>query len=361
MSAKKTALYEIHKKLNARIVEFAGYLMPIQYKGIMDEHRRVRQTVGIFDVSHMGEFIISGEKSLDFLQLVTINDVARLDVFQVQYSAMCYENGGIVDDLLVYRFPDHYMTVVNASNLEKDFRWMQSHLIPGVELKNASDDFTLLAVQGPDSVATLQKLTPVDLSAIEYYWMKQEKLADVEAIISRTGYTGEPGFEIGFAPEYSEKVWNAIMDAGQEFQIEPVGLGARDTLRLEMKYCLYGNDIDQTTHPLEAGLGWITRLKKGQFIGRDAILNAKEKGLTRKLVGIELEGKAIPRHGYEIYKDEQQVGVITSGTFSPMLEKGIAIGYLAVEYTEPGTDIDIMIRNRKVPATVVKTPFYKHQ
>ena len=358
MEPKKLALYEIHKNLGAKIVEFAGYLMPIQYKGIMEEHRKVRTSVGVFDVSHMGEFIIKGENVLDYLQLLTINNIAKLETYQVQYSAMCYETGGLIDDLLVYRLPHHFMMVVNASNIVKDFQWMSSHLPSKVELTNATDEYTLLAIQGPHAEATLQKLTDIDLSKINYYWMMQGKLAGVDVFISRTGYTGEPGFEVGFAPRYSEKVWNAIMDSGKEFDIEPIGLGARDTLRLEMKYCLYGNDIDQTTNPLEAGLGWITKLKKGHFIGRDVLLKIKQKGLTRKLVGLELAGRAIPRHGYNIYKNEQKIGVITSGTFSPMLEKSIAMGYVGIEHSEIGTALDVAIRNKMVPGVVVKTPFY---
>lgn len=360
MEAKKLALYETHKSLGAKIVEFAGYLMPIQYKGILEEHRKVRTSVGIFDVSHMGEFIIKGDNALDFLQLLTINNVAQLATYQVQYSAMCYENGGIVDDLLVYRLPKHFMMVVNAANIEKDFQWINSHLIPGIECVNATDDYTLLAVQGPKAEATLQKSTNIDLSKIKYYWMTEGKFAGVDVFISRTGYTGEPGFELGFAPEYSEEIWNVIMESGKEFDIEPIGLGARDTLRLEMKYCLYDNDIDQTTNPLEAGLGWITKLKKGHFIGRDALVKTKQAGLTRRLIGLELEGKAIPRHGYKIYKNEQEIGRITSGTFSPMLEKGIAMGYVKSEYSEIGTHIEIAIRNKLAPVIVVKTPFYTH-
>jgi aminomethyltransferase len=359
VETQKTALYEIHRQLGAKLVDFAGYWMPIQYRGILDEHRRVRTTVGIFDVSHMGEFIIKGKAALDFLQRVTINDVSQLEVNQIQYSAMCYEDGGIVDDLLVYRLPDSYLTVVNASNLVKDFNWMQQHLIPGAVLENVSDDYSLLALQGRDAARVLQKLTPVDLSRLEYYWLAEAEVAGVPAFISRTGYTGELGYEIGFAPSASEKVWNAMLAAGQEFEIEPIGLGARDTLRLEMKYCLYGNDIDQTTNPLEAGLGWVTKLKKGDFIGRPALLAAKNAGLPRKLVSLVMEERAVPRHGYPVMKNGQEIGVVTSGTMSPMLGQGIAMAYVATEYSEIDSTVEIQIRNKAIPARVVKSPFYE--
>lgn len=358
MSTKKTGFYDIHRKLGAKIVEFAGYEMPIQYAGIIQEHKRVRKTVGLFDVSHMGEFFISGENALAFLQKVTINDVAALEVNQVQYSAMCYEDGGIVDDLLVYRLPQRYMVVVNAANLEKDWQWMQKNLLPGVQMTNSSDELSLLALQGPRAEATLSKLTDVDLAAIPFYWLRQGQVDGVEAIISRTGYTGEPGFEICFARKDSEKVWNAIMAAGEEFDIEPVGLGCRDTLRLEMKYCLYGNDIDQTTNPIEAGLAWITKIDKGDFIGREAIRQAKEEGVSRKLVAFELDGKGFPRHGYKIFKGSE-IGHVTSGTFSPMLEKGIGMGYVASHAAKIGTPIDIEIRGKRTPAVIIKPPFYK--
>lgn len=359
MSIKKTAFYDIHKDLDAKLVEFAGYYMPIQYSGIMSEHKHIRASVGLFDVSHMGEFFVTGDRALDFLQKLTINDVSKLEINQVQYSAMCYEDGGIVDDLLVYRFPDKYMMVVNASNIDKDFSWAQKHLLPGVELINKSDETSLLALQGPLAEATLKKITNVDLATLPYYWMAEGKVANVDMIISRTGYTGEPGFELYFPNQFATKVWSSIFDAGKEFDIAPVGLGARDTLRLEMKYCLYGNDIDQTTNPVEAGLGWITKVNKGDFLGRDHIVAAKENGPTRRLVGFEVEGKAFPRHGYKIYSQEVEIGQVTSGTFSPMLEKGIGMGYVEKAYSKIDTHIEILIRNLKVPATIVRPPFYK--
>jgi len=359
LEIKKTGFYSIHQALGAKIVEFAGYYMPVQYKGIMDEHRRVRTTVGMFDVSHMGEFELTGKHAESYLQKMTINDVSKLQDFQVQYSAMCYEDGGIVDDLLVYRYPNRFMMVVNASNIDKDFQWMQQHLDKDVTLINRTDEFSLLAIQGRNAQEVLQKLTKVDLSSIKYYYFVSGKLADVDMMIARTGYTGEDGFEIMFDKKYSEKIWQAIMDAGKPFDIEPIGLGARDTLRLEVKYCLYGNDIDNTTNPLEAGLGWITKLDTDDFIGRAAILKAKENGLTRKLIGFELKEKAFPRHDYEIFKADSKIGYVTSGTFSPTLEKSLGLGYVGTEFSKIGTLFDISIRGKKVLAEVVKTPFYK--
>jgi len=356
---KKTALYDIHKKLGAKIVEFAGFYMPIQYKGITDEHVRVRTSVGIFDVSHMGEFEFIGPKALDFLQYMTINDIKKLDIYQAQYSALCYDHGGIVDDLLIYRFPNRFIMVVNAANIEKDFEWLQKHLIDGVILKNRSDEYSLLAIQGRKAEATLQKLTDDDLSQMKTYWFEEGVLAGINMMIARTGYTGEDGFEIMFSPEHSERVWQAIMEAGKEFNIETIGLGARDTLRMEVKYCLYGSDIDQTTNPLEAGIGWITKIDKGDFIGRDAIQKVKQEGIQRKLVGFELKGKAIPRHGYKIFNEQSEIGFVTSGMFSPILQKPIGLGYVKIEYSKIDSELNIDIRGRRFPARVVKTPFYK--
>ncbi|MFQ5824631.1 MAG: glycine cleavage system aminomethyltransferase GcvT [bacterium] len=359
MEPKKTALYEAHKELGAKIVEFGGYLMPVQYKGIIEEHKRVRNSVGIFDVSHMGEFIIKGDNAQEYLQQMTLNDVTKLVENRAQYSGMCYDNGGMVDDLIVYRFPEHYMLIVNAANRVKDFQWLKEHLISGVELTDISDEFSLFAVQGRNAEATLQKLTDLNLSEIKYYWFREGKIAGVHAVISRTGYTGEDGFEVGFDASQSIKVWGAILEAGKKFEIDPIGLGARDTLRLEMKYCLYGNDIDETTNPIEAGLGWITKIEKGDFIGRDAIIKAKEGGVSKKLVGFELKERAFPRHGYKIMKDGKEIGHVTSGTFSPSLDKGIGIGYINVPFNEVGTPVTITIRGREIPAQVVKTPFYQ--
>ena len=359
MDLKRTAFYEIHRTLGAKIVEFGGYEMPVQYTGIIDEHKRVRDTVGMFDVSHMGEVEVWGRDALEYVQEITVNDASKLFEGRVQYSAMCYENGGIVDDLLVYHMGDHYMLVINAANIPKDLDWLHHHVSGDVKLKNRTDDISLLAVQGPRSLETLQKLTTADLSSIAYYHFIRHKLAGIDMIISRTGYTGELGFELYFPSdiETGEKVWNAVTDAGRAFDIAPIGLGARDTLRLEMGFCLYGHDIDQTTHPLEAGLGWITKLDKGEFIGSGAIQRAKQNGLKRKLVGFELNEKAFPRQGYTIHHDGSTVGAVTSGMFSPILDKSIGMGYVGIELAKAGTPVGIMIRNKEVPAAVATVPF----
>ncbi len=354
---KRTGLYDIHVKLGAKMVEFAGFLMPIQYTSMIEEHRKVRESVGVFDVSHMGEIEIRGPKALELVNYLTINDASKLQVNQAQYTAMCYPDGGIVDDLICYRQEDRYLLVVNASNTEKDYQWILEHQIEGVEIENISERITQLAVQGKNAEPTLQKLTTIDLSAIKFYWFVEGELAGVPMIISRTGYTGEPGFELYFDRKYSEDVWNKVFEAGKEFDIAPIGLGARDTLRLEKKYCLYGNDIDETTNPLEAGLGWITKLQKGDFIGRGALLKIKEEGIKRKLVGFVVEGRVIPRHHYPILVEGKEVGHVTSGCYSPILEKNIGLGYVAVEHAGIGNKIVINARGREVPAEIVKTPF----
>ncbi len=354
---KYTALHNKHVAAGAKMVEFAGYDMPIQYNSIRDEHRRVRESVGVFDVSHMGEIEISGPAALDMVQKITINDVAALELGQVHYTAMCYPDGGIVDDLLVYRFADKYLLVVNASNKDKDFQWMLDNQIDGCEILDVSDDYTQIAVQGKKAEVTLQKLTNVKLDQIKFYWFTEGELAGCPMIISRTGYTGEPGFELYFANEYADQVWDQVFEAGAEFNIKPIGLGARDSLRLEKKMCLYGNDIDQTTNPLEAGLGWITKLDKGDFIGRDVLLKVKEEGVQRRLVAFTLDGSGFPRHGYKIFKDGEELGVVTSGTVSPMLEKGIGLGYVKKGYTKVGTAIEIEVRKKRIPATIIKPPF----
>jgi aminomethyltransferase len=353
---KKTALYGIHVKLKAKMIPFAGFEMPIQYHSIRAEHRRVRSTVGVFDVSHMGEIEIWGDNAVDLVQKVTINDAATLAIGQVQYSAMCYPDGGIVDDLLVYRYPDHFLLVVNAANKDKDFQWLQKNSITGSHLKDSSDKITQLAVQGKNAEATLQKLTDIPLHDIKYYWFIEGELAGVPMLISRTGYTGEPGFEIYFDNPHAERIWQEIFEAGKEFEIEPIGLGARDSLRMEKKMCLYGNDIDQTTNPLEAGLGWITKLDKKDFIGKDELIKIKESGLTRRLVAFVLKESGFPRQGCEIFKDDKQVGLVTSGTVSPVLEKGIGLGYVSNEDSKTGTIINIKIRDKLVPAEIVKPP-----
>jgi len=341
---KKTALYEMHLKHNAKMVHFAGFEMPIQYHSIREEHR-------------MGEIKISGNKALEMVQRVTINDAAKLQIGQVQYSAMCYEDGGIVDDLLVYRFKDHFLLVVNAANKDKDYQWLLKNKISPCEIKDISAQITQLAVQGKKAEETLQKLTKASLDTIKYYWFVEDELAEVSMIISRTGYTGEPGFELYFDNAHAVPVWNAIMDAGEEFQIAPIGLGARDSLRLEKKMCLYGNDINQDTNPLEAGLGWITKLDKGVFVGRDALLKIKEEGITRKLIAFALHESGFPRHGYGLFKNGEKIGQVTSGTVSPVLEKGIGLGYVTIENSEVGTEIDVQIRDKYLSAVIIKPPF----
>jgi len=357
---KKTGFNNIHKKLGAKLVDFAGFEMPVQYEGIIAEHKAVRESVGVFDVSHMGEVEVSGNDAFEFVQKITTNDVSKLEIGDVQYSAMCLKNGGIVDDLLVYRCHDYFMLVINAANIEKDFKWMQENKFGDVELKNVSDDFSLLAVQGKNSLATLQKLTDVDLSGIDYYKFRFGQIAGQPALISHTGYTGEKVcFEIYSSsdPEKSEALWNAIFEAGKEFNIKPVGLGARDTLRLEYAFRLYGNDMDESNNTIEAGLGWITKTDKGDFNGKDAILNAKENPV-KKLVGFIVDDRMVARHGQEIYSsDGKKIGIVTSGSFSPILNKNIGLAYIDRGFNKTGSEINISVRDKKLKATIVKTPF----
>jgi len=356
---KRTTFYSIHKNLNARLVEFAGYEMPVQYSSIIAEHKAVRQSVGVFDVSHMGEVFVRGEKAFDFVQEITINDVEKLFPGRVQYSAMCYEDGGIVDDLLVYCISENeYLLVINASNIAKDFAWMQNHNSFGVELVNESDDYSLLAVQGPNSKKIIEKLYGKEI-ILEYYHFFSGKVLDVEMIVSRTGYTGELGYELYFKgdEQTAEKIWNALFEAGKVFDIQPVGLGARDSLRLEMGYCLYGNDIDKTTNPLEAGLGWITRLSKPHFIGKQALLEVKKNGLKRKLTPLVIEERAFPRHGYPVAFQGKEIGAVTSGTVSPVLEKGIALAYLSTDTLKETKEVQMLIRGKEVPAQIGRLPF----
>ena len=358
---KKTRLYPVHEKLGAKIVEFAGYLMPIQYSSIIAEHNAVRDSVGVFDVSHMGEIFVTGEKAKDFVQYITVNDVSKLYPGRVQYSAMCYNDAGIVDDLLVYNFADDkFLLVVNASNIEKDFSWMNENNKFGVTLENKSDEYSLIAVQGPNSNKTLQKICDKEIN-LEYYHFFEAKVAGIEMILSRTGYTGELGYELYFKGDEktAEHIWNKIFEAGLEFNIKPVGLAARDSLRLEMGFMLYGNDIDKTTNPLEAGLGWITKLNKGNFIGRDVLLKVKSEGLSRKFVAMLGNDKSFPRHGYEIKADNKKIGEVTSGTVSPVLEKPIAMGYVDVSQAAEGNEVNIIVRGRETLVKIVKLPFIK--
>ena len=355
----KTTPFTIrHIELGAKMHEFAGYNMPIEYSGISDEHMTVRNDVGVFDVSHMGEFWVKGPKALAFLQKVTSNDVSVLSTGKIQYSCFPNGKGGIVDDLLVYHFEENkYLLVVNASNIEKDWNWCVNNNTEGAELENASDWMAQLAVQGPKATEMLQKLTTLNLSEIPYYTFKVGTLAGVkDVIISNTGYTGAGGFEIYFYPENAKKIWNALFETGAEYGIKPIGLGARDSLRLEKGYCLYGNDIDDTTSPIEAGLGWITKFVKGKnFIDRSLLEKQKLEGVSRKLVRFELKGRGIPRHEYEIANEKNEIiGHVTSGTMLPDSKKGIGMGYVKTAYSKPGAVIYIKIRANNMEAVVVK-------
>ena len=358
---KNTALSDTHIALGAKMVPFAGYNMPVSYTGLNDEHATVRSGVGVFDVSHMGEFILKGPGALDLIQRVTSNDASILTDGKVQYSCLPNDKGGIVDDLLVYRIDSlTYMLVVNASNIEKDWNWISSFNSAGVEMKDISERTSLLAVQGPKAASVLQKLTAVNLSEMAYYTFKKGVFNGVDnVVISNTGYTGAGGFELYFDNEVASKMWKAIFEAGKEAGIKPIGLGARDTLRLEMGFCLYGNDIDDTTSPIEAGLGWITKFSK-EFTSSKAFLEQKEKGVRRKLVGFEMIDKGIPRHDYEIADAQGNIiGKVTSGTQSPTLQKGIGMGYVPPALGKTDSEIYIRIRDKSLKAKVVKTPFLK--
>ena len=360
---KTTPFTGKHIALGAKMHEFAGYNMPIEYSGIIDEHLTVCHGVGVFDVSHMGEFWVKGSHALDFIQRVTSNNAAVLTPGKVQYTCFPNETGGIVDDLLVYDYGQgKYLLVVNAANIEKDWNWCVSHNTVGAELENASDRMGQLAVQGPKALLTLQKLTSLDLSEIPYYHFRMGDLAGVQqVIISNTGYTGAGGFELYFYPEDADRIWNAVFEAGAEFGIKPVGLGARDTLRLEMGFCLYGNDIDDTTSPIEAGLGWITKFVDGKnFTNRAALEKQKTEGVSRKLVGFEMIDRGIPRQGYKLTDAQgNEIGHVTSGTMSPTRKIGIGLGYVQTAFSKPGTEIYLDNRGRKLKAQVVKPPFRK--
>jgi len=356
-----TALTEKHIALGAKMVPFAGYNMPVTYEGINAEHATVRNGVGVFDVSHMGEFILKGENALDLIQRVTSNDASKLYDGKVQYSCLPNQDGGIVDDLLVYRIDEKsYMLVVNASNIEKDWNWIQQFNTNGVEMHNISDKTSLLAIQGPKAADALQTLTDVYLASMEYYTFVKGAFAGVDnVVISATGYTGAGGFEIYFDNEHADKIWDAIFEAGKAQNIKPIGLGARDTLRLEMGFCLYGNDIDDTTSPIEAGLGWITKFSK-PFTNSAALQAQKEAGIQKKLVGFEMIDRGIPRHDYEIADAKGNIiGKVTSGTQAPSLQKAIGMGYVTKDFSKEGTEIFINIRNTPIKAKVVKFPFYK--
>ncbi len=358
MEIKRIPLNDLHEKLGAKMVPFAGYNMPVRYSSDIEEHTTVRQSVGVFDVSHMGEFSLKGPHALDLIQRVTSNDASKLVDGQAQYSCLPNETGGIVDDLIVYKIKDNdYFLVVNASNIDKDWNWISKFNTKGVEMTNLSNSLCLFAVQGPKAASVVQKLTTIDLSAIKYYHFAVGTFAGVEnVIVSNTGYTGAGGFEIYVENESAEKVWNAIFEAGIDVNIKPIGLGARDTLRLEMGFCLYGNDIDDTTSPIEGGLGWITKFTK-EFTNSVAIKKQKEEGVTKKLVGFRMIDKGIPRHDYQLKNALGEViGKVTSGTMSPMLGIGIGLGYVTTGFASPGSEIFIDIRGKALKAQVSKTP-----
>jgi aminomethyltransferase len=366
MMAKKTPFYEVHVKAGAKMIDFGGYEMPVHYAGIRREHLAVRERAGIFDVSHMGEFFVSGDQAMNLLQYITVNDVSKLEPGKAQYSAMCYPDGGIVDDLIIYMLEENrYMMVVNASNREKDLEWIQTNNTMNALVEDLSDEMCLLAVQGPESEKILQKLTDSDLSEIPFYSFSTCNLAGTDnVIVSATGYTGERGFELYFDRRHSDPdvVWSAILNAGSDFGLEPTGLGARDTLRLEMGYALYGNDITKETTTIEAGLGWITKFNKGDFIGREMLERIKEYGPARKLTGIVMsENRAIPRPGYDIIStDGSVIGRVSSGSQSITTGAGIGLGYLDTGYAVEGTGVLVRVRNRDIPAVVKKPPFIRN-
>ncbi|MBD8388621.1 glycine cleavage system aminomethyltransferase GcvT [Dysgonomonas sp. BGC7] len=362
---KKTPFTDIHIALGAKMHEFAGYNMPIEYSGIIDEHMTVCTGVGVFDVSHMGEIWVKGPRAQAFIQRLMSNDISTLEIGKAQYSTIVNDQGGIVDDIIIYHYePDKYMLVVNASNIEKDWKWLTEHNEESADLENSSENIAQLAIQGPKALETLQKLTKIDLTKVPYYSfvigsLKGSALDNV--IISNTGYTGAGGFEIYFYPQYGEDIWNAIFEAGEEFGIKPIGLGARDTLRLEMGFCLYGNDLDDTTTPIEAGLGWITKFVENKdFTARAILEKQKKEGVIRKLCGFHMLEKGIPRHGYDIVNEnDEKIGIVTSGTMSPTAKIGVGLGYIKPEYTKLNTPIYIKIRNKNLKAEVVKPPFRK--
>ncbi|WP_419212118.1 glycine cleavage system aminomethyltransferase GcvT [Maribacter sp. X9] len=359
---KNTALTKIHESLGAKMVPFAGYNMPVSYEGVNAEHETVRNGVGVFDVSHMGEFLISGPTALDLIQKVTSNDASKLNPGKAQYSCMPNETGGVVDDLIVYKIKEEqYLLVVNASNIDKDWNHISKYNeVFKADIRNISEGYSLLAIQGPKAVEAMQSLTSIDLSAIKFYHFEVADFAGIDhVIISATGYTGSGGFEIYCKNEEVEQIWNKVFEAGSEFGIKPIGLAARDTLRLEMGYCLYGNDIDEKTSPIEAGLGWITKFNK-DFVNSEALEKEKQHGPERQLIAFKLDERGIPRHGYDIVDGQgKTIGVVTSGTMSPSLGTGIGLGYVPVIFSDIGSKIHIQIRKNAIPATVVKLPFYK--
>lgn len=355
---KKTPLNALHKDSGAKMTDFGGWEMPVEYSGIIEEHLAVRKNCGLFDVSHMGELLLTGNGAEKSLQKIITNDAQQLDKGRVLYTLICNENGGIIDDLVVYKLQKNkFLLVVNASNTEKDFEWIKKKLHKDAQIENRTEHYAMLALQGPDSQRVLTKLTDLNLQEINYYHFKEGKLSAKDMIISRTGYTGELGYELYFKAEYAEKIWHDIMKAGKEFEVHPAGLGARDTLRLEKGYPLYGNDIHEKINPYQAKLGWVVKLDKGDFIGKEKLKELKEKCCEKHRVGFIIKDRGVARKGYKIYFEDQEVGEVSSGSYSPLLEKGIGMGYLKSDYIEPGTEIKIKVRKRFIEAEVVELPF----
>lgn len=357
---KQTPLYEKHVELKGKIIDFGGWALPVEYSGILLEHEAVRTAAGLFDVSHMGEITVKGEEAEKFLQFILTNDISVLKNNQIAYTTMCYSEGGVVDDLLVYKYSNEdYLLVVNASNTDKDFDWIESRVIPGVEVKNVSLDYAQLALQGPEAQNILQKLVTDDLNEIEFYYFKDSvDIGGVSVLVSRTGYTGEDGFELYFEASEGPKVWDMILEAGKDEKLVTAGLGARDTLRFEAALPLYGQEIDKDITPLEAGLGFCVKLSKNDFIGKDALAAQKSEGLKRKVVGFEMVDRGIPRSHYEVYADGNKIGHVTTGSFSPTLKKNIGLALIDAEYAKEGSDIEISVRNKNLKAKVIKKPFY---
>ncbi|MFH1903983.1 MAG: glycine cleavage system aminomethyltransferase GcvT [bacterium] len=355
----KTPLYEWHVANKARMVEFGGWEMPVYYTTVSDEHNCVRKNVGLFDLCHMGQISVSGDNALEFLQQIATNNISKITIGQVQYSPVCNDLGGIIDDVLVYRKSNSYLVIVNASNTQKDFEWFNAHKIRDVEISNVSKNILMLAVQGPSAEMCLQKIASIDLKEIKYYYFKMGEINGTKSLISRTGYTGEDGFEI--YAECDTKIWEAILDAGREYAIKPIGLGARDTLRLEAAMPLYGHELDIDTNPLEAGLVYFVDSNKKEFIGKDAIERIKKEGIRKKLVAFRMLDRGIPRHGYKIVKNGKIAGKVTSGTMSPTLNEAIGLGYIGEEYSDLNTKIDIVIRDKGYEAIIIKKPFYKRK
>jgi aminomethyltransferase len=359
---KRTPLFEAHKKLGARFIEFFGWEMPVQYTTIIQEHNSVRNNAGLFDTCHMGRLEVYGPGSLNFLQKLVPNDVSKLEKRQALYTPMCYENGTIVDDLIIYKLDDdHFFVVVNGANKEKDLEWMEKHKQADVKIKNVSNDFGMIAFQGPKAQKVLQKLTGYDLSQLKYFWIDHIKIDNIKTMTARTGYTGEDGFEIYPPIDKTEHIWNKILEMGKDEGSVPIGLGARNTLRIEPCYMLYGNDIDDTTTPLEAPLAWTVKFHKVNFIGREKLLKQSKKGVEKTFIGFEMIDRGIPRHNYKIFVDVKEVGHVTSGTFSPTLKKNIGLGYIDVKYKEIGNEIKIQIRDNFYRARIVKIPFYRRE